>query len=387
MVDPVPSGRQAVALWRALGTADRRRAWSAARIGAAPADVRQALAMAGYGQLWHRRLRWLFYLSPLLLVLAICGGTLASGSADWLDSSPATWPVLAGAAFGGILVLQLQRLRFRRLSAAGFLGLAAERAGALPPAPSPGPDFARSAGPLGDDEFTVPATAGPTIPAPATAGPTIPAPATAGPTIPAPRIEQSTPLPGAVGVTELRTRRRPIVVVLLVVTLAMLCAAGNLGSQIGAWRANRLAAGSLLLSLFGLLFLAAMLLLLLMLTWRALRNPVTARFAPEGWQLPSVGIGGPWTDVVAIEVRALTVTDNPYSSSTASALRAVVLRVPDPEPYLALVGPLTRWALRRTVKKYGSPIAITAGRPRAPMDVEELLATLARYTPAPARWT
>ncbi len=45
----VPNGRDAVAAWRSLDSAQRRTARAAAKIGAAPPDAALAAVMAGYG--------------------------------------------------------------------------------------------------------------------------------------------------------------------------------------------------------------------------------------------------------------------------------------------------------------------------------------------------
>ncbi len=114
------------------------------------------------------------------------------------------------------------------------------------------------------------------------------------------------------------------------------------------------------------------------------RDPVTARFTPAGWELPSVGQRGPWSEIQAIEVRAFS-TGGGYGQRKASSIRLVVLRVAAPQRYLG-GGLVRRWALRRSLRRYGSPLVLAAG-PRAPMELEPLLATLARFTAAPVHWT
>jgi hypothetical protein len=363
----LPTGREASARWRALSAEDRQRAWAAAKAGAAPPDADLALVMAGYSELWHRRLRWTMFAAPFVLVPLVCVVLVVAGQAHWLDQPLIVEPPLFVLLFGILFVPAFQRRRFRKLATAGALGLEAARAGALPAAAS-----ATSAGrsvAWEQSEFTVPSGV---LPNPV------------GPT----GAHAGIPMVGPGGVTQLRTRRAPQVIMVVTLSFTLLCLAGLVASMISL--ATLTTTGGVVLlalipALLGLGVLVFLMVLLVAVNWRVMRNPVVARFGPEGWELPASGMRGSWADVTAIDVWALNVGDTLAASRAASPVRLVVLRVPDPERYLAQTGPLFRRLLRRSVKKYGSPISLTAG-PRSPMAVDHLLATLAQYTNAPVGW-
>jgi hypothetical protein len=352
------SGRQAAAAWRALRPEQRAAAWAAAKAGAAPESTELAVVMAGYGNRWYQRLRWGAIAVPFALIVLACLGGVAAAAAD-VDIPALALQIAVYALLGGpVLTMLLLRQRFRRLAAAGALGLEAAHAGALPaPALTGAPGF------VPESEYTVPAG----VPF----QPGVPATAVVGPD----------------GVTELPTRRAPVVLLLLFLGGLVVCVSGAAitaavpGSSGGGSRTSWLP------MLFPLVIVLPSFVIVFAATWRGLRSKVLLRFTRSGWELPGSGLRGDWSDVTGVEVRAFTAGGGGLASTRqASVIRVVVLRVANPEHYLAQVGPVTRWLLRRGTRKYSSPVTIAVGQ-RFPISLEQLLATLAHYTQAPVSWT
>jgi hypothetical protein len=63
----------------------------------------------------------------------------------------------------------------------------------------------------------------------------------------------------------------------------------------------------------------------------ALREPVSARFTPDGWELPPLRMRGSWTDVRAIRVRPLAARGSTAGTPQLAAFRVVALIVDDPK--------------------------------------------------------
>jgi len=353
------SGRRAAAAWRALSPEQRSAAWVAAKAGAAPESAELAAVMAGYGNRWYQRLRWGAIALPFLLIALACVAGLAVASAGGGQVPIVALQVGIYLVVGGSMISAiLLRQRFRKLAAAGALGLEAAHAGALSaPALTGAPSL------LAESGFTVPAGVLTRSGAPATA------------------------VVGPDGVTELPTRRAPLVFVVVFMGFLAVCLTG--GVITGAVGASRAGASSVswLPLLIPLVIVLPSFVLILSATWRGLRSKVLLRFTAAGWELPGSGLSGAWSDVTGLEVRAFSAGGTGFGSTRqASPIRVVVLRVGNPEHYLAQVGPVTRWLLRRGTKKYHSPITIAVG-PRFPISLEQLLATLAHYTEAPVSWT
>ncbi len=352
----VPTGRDARLAWQSLAPEDRQRAWAAAKKGSAPPDGALAAVMAGYGSVMYRRYRALPLVALGVFFVVMCGGLLilvqlGRPVSPWLE------PVLGAAVIAVSFATISARQRYRRLASAGALGLQAAWAGAVPAGhPQVLPD---------QGEFTVPYGVPSNVPATAYAAPGVP------------------------GIVELRARRGRVVFSLSFLGFFLLCAAGGLSAELVLAFDHGDGGGVPLVAILGLaaavLVILAFVALLVLSSWHVLREPITARFTPQGWELPSSGFGDSWSAVLALEVRALTVGGG-YGAPVASPTRLVVFRVADPQRYLAQIGPVRRRLARRTVAKYGSPALIVAG-PRAPIELEPLLATLAQYTAAPVHWT
>jgi hypothetical protein len=355
------SSSDAVRAWRELAPEQRSAAWAAARTGAAPPDAALAAVMVGYGLRRQRQLRAV----PLVVLGGLlpigCGATLLlSVDGVYLDL-PSVYlvPAIGLLVLLPVVVSTVSRVRFAKLAAAGELGLEGARRGAVPVGSYAPLDPAHG--------FTVPYG----VPV-----------AQAAPPGWAPAVAVSGDL------VELRARRGPVLAAVTILLGLELILLG--GGAVPA--AVVLAEGDLAPALLVPLLLLAVLLLavLAMLAsyaaalLRIARDPVTARFSPAGWELPSVGQRGPWSEIQAIEVRAFS-TGGGYGQRTASSIRLVVLRVAAPQRYVG-GGLMRRWALRRNLRRYGSPLVLAAG-PRAPMELEPLLATLARFTAAPVHWT
>jgi hypothetical protein len=354
------TGADAVRAWRALTAQQRAAAWAAAKANAAPPDGALAAVMAGYGLRRQRQLQF----APLAVVVVypalLCGVLVGLNVGDVPQVAIVAATVASMALVIGLLIANmLLRQRFGRLAAAGALGLEAAHRGAVPvgvPVP------VAHAG-----DFTVPYG----VPA---------APATFGP--PAAPIA-----PIAPGVVELPAQRKRVAVALalfscmLLFLIALLTAALLSGLDVphdpAVWVFIAIEAAGLLFVILGLGVMIALLI-------PTLRHPVSTRFTPQGWELVASKMRGPWSEVQAIEVRSFYAGGAVYRRPPST--RIVVLRVPQPERYLAGVGPLRRWALGRSMKRYGSPVLLATGA-RTPVNLEQLLATLAQYTAAPVRWT
>jgi len=256
------------------------------------------------------------------------------------------------------IAVVLLRQRFRRLAAAGALGLEAARAGALP-----APAFSGGPGVLAESEYTVPVGALVQPGAPAA------------------------PVVGPDGVTVLPTQRARLVLLLVLMGGFLVCVSGAVVTSAveAAQGGGGLASWAPLL--IPLAVVLPSFLILIAATWRGLRSKVLLRFTRAGWELPGSGLSGAWSDVTGIEVRAFSAGGAGIGGNRqASTIRVVVLRVGNPGHYLAQVGPVTRWLLRRGTRRYSSPVTIAVGR-RFPISLEQLLATLSHYTPAPVTWT
>jgi len=253
------------------------------------------------------------------------------------------------------------RIRFGRLAAAGALGLEAAHRGAVPagvPVPL-----------ASEGDFTVPFGA-----------------AAAAAPLRAPALPVA---PDAAGVVELPTQRGRLAAAIAVFCgVLLVVGAGLLTTLVTALRGGPDPIEWVFVGfeVVALLTFVGLLGLLIALLLPSLRSPVSARFSPAGWELPPSKLRGPWSEVQAIEVRAFGTGGAAYGRRTASSTRIVVLRVTQPERYLLGLTPLRRWALGRSMRRYGSPVLLATGA-RSPVSLEQLLATLARYTAAPVRWT
>jgi hypothetical protein len=356
------TGGDAVRAWRALTAQQRAIAWAAAKASAAPPDGALAAVMAGYGLRRQRQLQF----APLAVVVAfpavLCGALLGLNAAG-TDSTALELVAVAFMVIVIALVItnSVVRIRFGRLAAAGALGLEAAHRGVVP-AGVPVP-LAR------EGDFTVP------FGAPAAAAPFH------APVLPV--------APDLAGVVQLPTQRGRIAVAIGIFCV-MLLVVGTvlLTTLVTALRGGPDPVEWVFVGFEGvaLLTLVGLLGLLIVLLLPSLLSPVSARFSPAGWELPPSKLRGPWSEVQAIEVRAFGTGGAAYGRRTAPSTRIVVLRVPQPERYLRGLSPLRRWALGRSMRRYGSPVLLATGA-RSPVSLEQLLATLAQYTAAPVRWT
>ncbi len=306
----------------------------------------------------QRRLRWALPLliAVALVLIVVVDLNLAPGSA-LATASQVLFPVLVGLLAGGLMLL---RLRARKLATAGALGLEAARVGAVP-AGAPLPVAAA------DGEFTVPYG-------------TLMAPETRSPGSLSPPI-------GPAGEVELRGRRGPAVFSLVVILVGGTCLLGSLATMIATVATSGVEGP---LGHHGAARRRAA-------HHRRVVRPARRAVDPGA---TSAGAGPVHSDRLgaaelppgwAVERRARDgrAGDNPERRVCGPAgvpARMVVLQLRDPDRALGRVGPVTRWLLRRTRRRYGSPVVIMAG-PRSPMQLDQLLATLAHYSTAPIRWT
>jgi hypothetical protein len=185
----------------------------------------------------------------------------------------------------------------------------------------------------------------------------------------------------AAGTTEIPVRRGPVLRAVgllggigLIFWLAALTLAAGPGGALGATPVIVLALAETALTGY-----------LLWATWPALRSGVLARFTPEGWELPPSGMAGSWAQVRAIRVRPFATRGAAAASPQLAAYRVVALMVDDPERQLARVSSPRRALVRRTMKRYGSPVVIVAS-PRRSIPLVDLVQHLQRYTDAPVTW-
>jgi hypothetical protein len=352
----LPRGREARNAWRALSPQAREVALAAARQGVAPPDVGIAWAAAGYGRTMARRLRVVRLFAPLIfLVLAVPAGVvLALVRASALTAQMALFP-LGAVVIVGLIPLMRQAGRYQRLYSSGLLGLQAAGLGMLVPQSSPAVWSAAQS------EFTVPYEARVPVVQPPAHPTTGVAPA---------------------GTREIPVRRGPVLVTIglfgaigLIFWLAALALAAGPGGALGAAPVIVFALAE-----------TALVGYLLWLTWPALRGGVLARFTPEGWELPPSRMAGSWAQVRAIRVRPFAARGPAAANPQLAAYRVVALIVDDPERHLARLSSARRALVRRTMKRYGSPVVIVAS-PRRTIPLVELVQLLQRYTDAPVTWS
>jgi hypothetical protein len=357
-VEPdLPRGREAREAWRALSPQARAAAVDAARQGVAPPDIGIAWAAAGYGRLMARRMRVGRALTPLaFLVLAVP----ASAAVILLRASVlATQLVIVAlgvAVIAGLVPLTVRAGRYQRLYSSGLLGLQAARLGA--PTGQPSPAVWRAA----QSEFTVPYQARVPVAEP----------------VPRPPAD-----PAAAGTREIPARLGAIIRLIVVLAgIGVVLWLGALGELLAA-RGGLSGALPLIVVALGVTALTGY---LLFLVWPALRHPVLARFSPDGWQLPSSGLAGSWSDIREIRVRPFAVRGPAAASPQLATYRIVVLTLDDPQAQLARLPSVRRRLYRRTMKRYGSPAVIVA-TPRRSIQLAELVPLLQRYTDAPVTWS
>lgn len=355
----VPRGRQTVEAWRALSPQARQDALAAARRGVAPSDVGVAWAAAGYGRTAARRIRILRMLSPVALaVVAIPAALALAFSRASKETVDVVITLLFVATLGGIFGLGFWARRYQRLQASGLLGMEAARLGSL--APNPG----RSVwgGAAAESGFTVPFHAQVPIPQP---------------------LARPAADPAGAGVREVPLRRgRFLVSLAVLVVLALvfwlLVAVIWHGSDPPAVLATAIT----IVAVFFTLLIA----FILYASGPTLRRPVTARFTPDGWELPPQRTSGSWADVRAIRVRPLSAGGMATGSPQLAGVRVVALIVEDPQRYVMRRGPMRRAVARANLRKYGSPVIIVA-MPRRTVPVVELVQLLQHYTSAPVEWS
>ena len=339
MAPEIAQGREAREAWRALSPQARKAAFAAAKRGVAPADPGIAWAAAGYGRLMARRLRILRLFVPFLFVLLVLPVARSLGL-----RSDAVLSGLCIVVLAGLVALVARTGRYQRLHSSGLLGIQAAGLGMAAPATSP------QAWQAVQSEFTVPYQA--RVPV-------------AGP------VARPVADAAAAGTREVPVRRGPVVK-----AFALLAGLGLI-----FWLAALAAPGTSVIAaayttVVGLLLYAA---------WPALRHPVLARFTPAGWDLPTVGMGGPWAGVREIRVRPIS-TRGLAGSLPLATYRAVALMVDNPDEQLARLPYLRRALVRRTMKRYGSPAVIVA-TPGRTIPLPELIVLLQHYTDAPVTWT
>jgi hypothetical protein len=303
-----------------------------------------------------RRLRILWLLAPIwLLCLTFPVGVLlvlVRASRSVLD---ATMAVLLVGILAGMIALSMWARRYQRLYSSGLLGIEASQLGAAGPAPAPS---AWSVAP-GESEFTVPLHA--QLPL-----------AHAAPT--------AVTDPVAAGVYEIPVRRGRIVMSLLLLIgtasfmwLAVIALWSDAGRETPVFLSVvTVAATTVTLSVIFIVFVVG----------PALRRSVAARFTPDGWEIPSLGIRGSWAEVRAIRVRPLATRGSMAANPRMATVRAVALIVDNPEQRVAHLSRLRRALIRSTITKFGSPVTIVAS-PRRTLPVVEMVQLLQRYTAAP----
>jgi hypothetical protein len=352
----MPRGRRAVAAWRALSAQARQDAFETTRRGVAPSDVGVAWAAAGYGWTVARRMRvgWFFVPVAVMAVMVPVGAGLVAARASALTVD-VVMAVLLVAVLGGFVGLSVWARRYQRLHACGLLGMEAARLGSL--APTPGQSVW---GASADSGFTVPYHAQVPIPEP---------------------VARPVPDPVAAGVREIPLRRGRVLG-----SLAALVALGLVLwlMAIVLWIGVRPPVFSTVVTVLAALY-TLVLALFLYVAVPAVRRPVTARFTPDGWELPAQRMSGAWAQVRAIRVRPLSTGGVSAGSPQLAAVRVVTLIVDDPEQCVAHLSTLRRKLLQASIKKYGSPVAIVA-TPKRTMPFVELVQLLQHYTSAPVEW-
>lgn len=354
-------GKEATSAWHALHPQARQVAWAAARQGVAPPDPGLAIVAAGYGQTMARRL-WVALLvaGPVFVVSTVVAMVALFVAGVPLAVVETAIPIVVVGFIAARIVLRVQRRRFQQLYSSGLLGMQSVMAGA--PAPARGP-----AGPTDIYQSTF------TVPYQRPVGYPMPAP---------PPASGYGVQPGHQGVpVEIRVRQRAIVVSLAVfgaITaffwLVVLCDL-------------RFSASGVLVRLVVVLMVVdtAAFLVLVVRNLRLLARPVIARFDPDGWQLSLSGMHGGWDDVREIRVRTGSARRTLLLRIGSPTLRIIALVVDEPGRFVEQITPRRRAAARRTLRRFGSPIAIAAGA-QITVDVVTMLAILRRYTAAPVNW-
>ncbi len=349
----IPSGRAARDAWRALSPQARQAARLAADRNVAPPDPGLAWAAAGYGRMMAGRLRLAALLAPpVLMVLVIATVAVASRFSTPTPGLVALLVLLLGF-LAVVVVTQRIRRRYRTLYNSGLLGVEAAQLGV----PVGAAAHAVWAPEHEGSGFTVPYQA--TVPVPA----------------PAPRPAADA---AAAGVQTVPARRRPVVVAIVLYGIIAAC----LWSAAIATPQSDAVAGSALAGMAALV--TALLAVMVYLSAPGFRSGAVARFTPSGWELPGQRLRGAWSTVREIRVGPVRARSE-RTASVLAGYRVVMLMVDHPDGYLAQLPPLRRRLTRRTMNRYGSPIAILTG-PRQRVTMVDLVEMLQRYTDAPVTW-
>ncbi|OLB78980.1 MAG: hypothetical protein AUI14_11670 [Actinobacteria bacterium 13_2_20CM_2_71_6] len=355
----IPAGRDARDAWRALSSEARRAAFVAAGQGIAPPDPGLSWAAAGYGRLMARRLRIAVLLVPLVFLVVLSGLVAVVVTASTNLTVFLFAIVLFLTAYLVVILNVTRRMRrYQRLYNSGLLGIEAVQLGMVDVAPSPAVWDAR-----GQSEFTVPYQA--RIPI----------------TAPPDRLPAD---PVGAGVQEIPARRGALIAQLS--AYAAMALVFWLFAAVVLVVGRRDQAALAAVGIVPALLLTLLLALLLVLVGPSLRYRVIARFTPAGWELPAPRISGSWAQVREIRVSSLTVRRSNAVNAQLAGYRVVALVVDDPERQLAGLSSLRRYLIRRTMKKYGSPVTIVAS-PRRSIPLVDLVPMLQRYTDAPVNWS
>jgi hypothetical protein len=345
----VLKGRDARAAWRALSPEGRRAAWAAAKGGYSPGDPGIGLAAAAYARRRIRTLRIALGLLPIVVLVSVVAlAFLALGYSHSSGMYFALVPVLLGAYIVAAVLLRIRVVRYRGMYSSGTLAVEAARAGM---AGAPHTDAWQQSG--HQSEFTVPYHAGVRIEAEPARQPADPARA---------------------GTHRIRVARGPFLV-RYAVTVFFLVVIWLMFAVLSAGPPEFVPLLFVVLGvavLFTLLAVAS-----LLLNWPWLRDPTVVRLDPDGWSQPPFRTGGGWPGVREIRVRS-------YGGGSNRPTRAVVLVVDDPQEQLDRVPAARRWIARSAVRRYDSPIVITANHHT--MLAPDLVALLRRYTDAPVTW-
>jgi hypothetical protein len=358
----IPSGRAARDAWRALSHEARQAAFAAAKQGVAPPDIGLAWAAAGYGRTMARRYRIIVALLPLGVVVLMVAAITAIVVTRVVGVVVVVIPLMFVVYVAGILALSRRMRRYQRLYNSGLLGVEAAQLGASVSQPSPAVWATSSY----QSEFTVPYEARVPMSAP----------------------EPRTPAdPARAGVHEIPARIGPLVTQLSIFGILTVVLWVNAVLHLANSTTSTTSfAGSLgLIWLILAVFLTIVTGLLLLLVLPALRRRLIARFTPNGWELPSGQMAGPWTAVREIRIRQLNVRQSSNATAALAGYRMVALIVDHPDGYLVRLSPLRRALVRRTMKKYGSPVVIVAS-PRRSIPLVDLVRLLQHYTDAPVTW-
>lgn len=348
-MDPtVPTGWQAFSAWRALSTAQRRDAWGVAGQGSAPDDGWMAVVMAGYGATVDRLLRRFAW---LLMAVYLLGAAESFGEGISFGLDPELFLGLSIASYLAVVeIVGWVRRRFQRLASSGVVGMQAAQVGAVPLAV---PEVALQA------EFTVP------YGVPAHRPDLVDAPPAAGPR-PFDVMADRRRILTTMGVYALLSGFGAWYLVYVFDSRGYSTSSLGFGLRFGAG-----------VVLFGSCALA--LLNQLLHNGPKLRRGIVVSGDGNGWALPAAGFSGPWSALLAIDVRAAPTT---LTRRSQSGMQVLVFRVADPEAYLARVGPVRRVLARRAMRRYGSPLIV----PMFGHVTRTVLAAICAFVDVPVRW-